>query len=119
MNNRLELKLYEAYLFFLPLGYFLRYDLPLQSYLFNIFSCFFFWPGLFLMFFNKRKKHIPPLLRGWQRMTWFQSIYTFAMALILFIPLGPLYGENTLRACIGMIIFGIGGCNLNCVKACS
>lgn len=107
MNNRLELKLYKAYLFFLPLGYFLRYDLPLQSYLFNIFSCFFFWPGLFLMFFNKRKKHIPPLLRGWQRMTWFQSIYTFAMALILFIPLGPLYGENTLRACIGMIIFGI------------
>lgn len=107
MNKGIESKLYKAYLFFLPFGYFMKYDLPLQGYLFSMFSCFFFWPGCFLMFFNKSKKYYPPLLKGWQKMTLFQSIYTFALASILFIPLGPLYGENTIRACIGMIIFGI------------
>lgn len=107
MNNGFEAKLYKAYLFFLPFGYFMKYELPLQGYLFSMFSCFFFWPGCFLMFFNKSKKYCPPLLKGWQNMTLFQSIYTFALASILFMPLGPLNGENTIRACIGMIIFGI------------
>ena len=107
MNNGIEAKLYRAYLFFLPFGSFIKYDLPLQSYLFDMFSCFFFWPGCFLMFFNKNKKYYPSLLKGWQKMTLFQSIYTFAMASILFVPLGPLYGEDTIRASIGMIIFGI------------
>lgn len=107
MNNSLESKLYKAYLFFLPFGYFLKYDLPLQSYLFSMFSCFFFWPGCLLMLTNKSRHFCPPLLRGWQKMTLFQSLYTLAMACVLYVPLGSLNGESTLRACIGMIIFGI------------
>lgn len=107
MNSSFESKLYKAYLFFLPLGYFVKYGLPLQGYLFSMFSCFFFWPGCLLMLASKRRNACPQLLKGWRKMTLFQSIYTFAMASILFIPLGPLNGENTIRACIGMIIFGI------------
>lgn len=107
MNNGIEAKLYKAYLFFLPLGSFIKYDLPMQGYLFNVFSCFFFWPGCFLMLFNNDEKYYPPLLKGWQKLTLFQSLYTFVVASVLYIPLGPLYGEDTIRASIGMIIFGI------------
>lgn len=108
MNNKLEFKLYEAYLFFLPFEHFINYDsIPLQEYLFSVFSCFFFWPGCLLMLANRGRKVCPQLLKGWQKMTLFQSIYTFVMASLLFIPLGTLNGENTIRACIGMIVYGI------------
>lgn len=107
MSNGIETKLYKSYLFFLPLGIFLRYELPLQEYLFNAFSCFFFWPGFLLAISGRRKKIVPSLLKGWRKMTCFQAIYTFLLATILFVPLGPLNGENTLRACIGIIVFGI------------
>ena len=40
-------------------------------------------------------------------MTIFQSIYTFLMASILYLPLGDLNGEDSIRACIGMIVFGV------------
>lgn len=107
MDNGIEYKLYKAYLFFLPLGIFMRYEVPLQSYLFSMFSCFFFWPGFLLMTTRRGKTLVPSLLRGWRKLTWFQSIYSLLMSCILFVPLGPLNGENTIRACIGMIVFGI------------
>lgn len=107
MDNGIESKLYKSYLFFLPLGIFMRYEMPLQAYLFSMFSCFFFWPGFLLMVARRNKQLVPSLLRGWRKLTLFQSVYSFIMAAILFVPLGPLNGENTIRACIGMIIFGI------------
>lgn len=105
-TNGFETNIYILYLFFLPFSRFIDFNMPhiFQTYLFNRFSCFFFFIGCIIMMVKKVKLY-SPILHQWIKLYLFQVVYSLLMACVLFIPLGSLNGEDSIRAVTGGIIF--------------
>lgn len=103
----LEKLIYKLYIFFLPFQMFSFISFPsfLSRYLFINASTIFMWIGVFLLVVKKTSLPYNYGIRSFGSLYSFMTIYSLIAAVVLFIPLGTLNGEDTFRACIGDIIF--------------
>lgn len=106
-ENDLEKLIYKLYIFFLPFQMFSFISFPsfMSKYLFVNSSTLFMWIGILLLIIKKHSLPYNYGMRSFGRLYSFMTIYSLVAAVILFIPLGTLNGEDTFRASIGNIIF--------------
>ena len=106
-QNRAIEKIYKLYVFFLPFNRltFWPFSGALNEYLFVNLSTIFLWLGLAVILITKKRLPISKGIKSIWYLYLFMAIYSLIMALILYVPLGPLNGENTVRAAIGEVVF--------------
>ena len=105
-NKALE-RIYKLYIFFLPFNRlaFWPFSGAINEYLFVNLSTVFLWLGLSVILLTRRKLPISKGVKSVWYLYLFMAIYSLIMASILYVPLGPLNGENTFRAAIGEVVF--------------
>lgn len=103
----LEKSIYKLYVFFFPFQMFSFISFPsfLSRYLFINTSTLFMWLGVLVLVVKKLSLPYNHGIKSFSRLYGFMAVYSLIAAVVLFIPLGTLNGEDTVRACIGDIIF--------------
>lgn len=99
---------YKLYILFIPFSTFtfISQDNVINRYFFFSISCFLLYFGfLIILFKGKGLLKINSLIKEIFKLYCYMSIFSIIAALILYFPLGEKYGETTLNAIWGDIIF--------------
>lgn len=99
--------IYKAYIFFIPFSMFSFVDLDnvLVKYFFFSISCFFLYIGLAIIFIKSGKLVLSPLMTKLVKIYLYMTVFSLIAAIVLYVPLGTKYGENTFDCIQGDIVF--------------